>query len=262
MQIIEKTEAIVLRAMKYLESSKIVTLYTEEHGKISVIAKGARRKNNKYGASLEPMTHVMAVVYRKEGRDLQILAECDIVRSYRRISESLQKMSVGLAMIELMNLVAHDEEKNSALFWLLAETLHHLDASHAQPSPLLYFFELHMSGLLGFHPALDRCAACGRAFTDHPPRKMDIRVLMESGGFLSGACAKKSPGGYRLSVEAFELLLALAHASPAEVPEIVNRDKVVEDETGNFLWTYMQYHIPGIRALNSQKIFTTILQSA
>jgi DNA repair protein RecO (recombination protein O) len=262
MRTIEKTEAVVLRSMKYLESSKIVTLYTAEYGKLSVIAKGARQRKNKYGAALEPMTHLSAIVYRKDGRNLQVLGDCDIVHPFRRLMEDLDKMSVGLAVIELMNIVTHEEEKNSTLFALLVETLHHLDIATEPPSLLLYFFELHLSSILGFHPAFELCAGCGKNIRGHGGVKNDLWVLMGSGGFLHEGCYRESGAGYHLSVKAFDLLLHLLDSPPGSVMEGNTRNKPVEDEVGRFLWTYMQYHIPGIKLLKSQKIFSVLLQSA
>lgn len=262
MRTIEKTEAVVLRSMKYLESSKIVTLYTSEYGKVSVIAKGARQKKSKYGAALEPMTHCSVVVYRKEGRNLQILGESDIIHSFRRIGEDLDKMSAGLAVIELTNHVTHEEEKNPPLFRLLVNTLSYLDGMPVPPSLVLSHYELHLTSILGFHPSFDRCAACGKDTGGHVKIKSDVRIQIESGGCLYGECSHQSTVGYRLSGTAFELLRSLLHSPELIALEHLRIDKNTEGEIQGFLWTYMQYHIPGIRALKSQKIFSVLLQPA
>ena len=77
-----KTEAIVIRSMKYGDSSKIVTFYTRQFGKLKGIAKAARRSNNKFGSSLEPLSHVMLVVYKKDHRDLHLISQCDSIQSF------------------------------------------------------------------------------------------------------------------------------------------------------------------------------------
>ena len=77
-----RTEAIVLRTMKYRETSRIATLYTKERGKVSVIAKGARDGKSRMGGALQPMNHVVALVYMKESRDLQLLTQCDLAGHY------------------------------------------------------------------------------------------------------------------------------------------------------------------------------------
>ncbi|HEV8538897.1 MAG TPA: DNA repair protein RecO, partial [Bacteroidota bacterium] len=95
------TEAIVLKSMKYRETSRIVTFYTRSFGKIPGIVKGARQAKSKYGTSLQPMSYVSLVFYRKEGREIQTVSQCDLMKSFRHLAEDMEKMAVGMAMIEL-----------------------------------------------------------------------------------------------------------------------------------------------------------------
>ena len=83
------SEAVVLRSMKYRETSKIVTFYTKEAGKISGIVKGARQSKNKYGSTLEPMSYVSLVFYQNEKRDLQMVSSCDWVKTFRYLMEDI-----------------------------------------------------------------------------------------------------------------------------------------------------------------------------
>ncbi len=262
MRKIEKTDAVVLSSIKYLESSKIISLYTAEHGKVSVIAKGARQKKNKFGAALETMTHIRAHVYYKEGRGLQILGECDIINSFRHVAEDLGKMSVGLAIVELVNLVSHEEEKNLEFFQLLVEILTQLDRATRHPEVLLPYFEIHCASILGFHPSLDHCGSCGNELRTSDATDRNFTVQVGSGGFFCSRCSRGFDTGYRLSAPAFEALLTLIHLSSEQVLKHFPEDKAVYEEVMKLLWTYMRYHIPGIKALRSQKVFGMILQSA
>jgi DNA repair protein RecO (recombination protein O) len=70
---IVKTEAIVLKTMKYRDTSKIVTLFTKNYGKLSAVAKGARDRNLRFGSALDSLSHVQVVLYKKEGADLHLL---------------------------------------------------------------------------------------------------------------------------------------------------------------------------------------------
>ncbi|MBI5473011.1 MAG: DNA repair protein RecO [Ignavibacteriae bacterium] len=116
---IVKTEAIVLSAMKFRDTSKIVRLYTKEFGKVSVIAKGARDAKSKFRGGLEPTNHVACVIYRHSNRELQLLSQCDIVQSFRTLSDNLEKMFAALSAVELVDLVSHGEDENQTLFTLL-----------------------------------------------------------------------------------------------------------------------------------------------
>ena len=103
---IVSTEAVILKTMKYRDTSRIVTLYTRDFGRLSVIAKGARSRNNKFGASLEPLSHVSAVLYKNEHRDLHLLSKCEISTQFRRIPEDLERLSTAMAIIELSPRIA------------------------------------------------------------------------------------------------------------------------------------------------------------
>ena len=94
-----KTEAIVLRTMKYRETSRIATLYTKEAGKLSVIAKGARDGRSRLAGALQPMNHVAAVIYTRESRELQLLTQCDIIAASRALTDDLDRMAAAMAVV-------------------------------------------------------------------------------------------------------------------------------------------------------------------
>jgi len=156
-----KTETIVLKTMKYRDTSKIVTFYSKEFGKLKGIAKGARTSKNKFGSSLEPMTHAMLVLYKKEHQDLHLISQCDAIDSFKSLTEDLDRMTAALAVIELVHRVTHDEEHNPALFALLMETLRALNSSKKKYSTYLYAFNLRLVSLLGYAPNFDVCGECG-----------------------------------------------------------------------------------------------------
>ena len=97
-----RTDAIVLRGLDYGETSRIVTLFTRERGKMSVMAKGARKTKSKFGSTLQPMSHVEVVFYYKPTRTLQILSESSHVRAFHDLQRSLEKITLGLRVVELV----------------------------------------------------------------------------------------------------------------------------------------------------------------
>ena len=91
-----KTEAVVLKAVKYRETSKIVTLYTKKFGKINAVAKGAMLTTSKFGASLEPMSYILAVLYKKETREVQFLSQADLIKPFLSLYSDYNKMILRL----------------------------------------------------------------------------------------------------------------------------------------------------------------------
>jgi DNA repair protein RecO (recombination protein O) len=163
---ITKTDAVVLKSMNYRDSSKIVTFYTRKYGKVKCIAKGARQMKSRLGAALQPITNVSLVLYRKEHRELQLVTQCDALKTYKNIHGELERMAVALAVLELVNQLVHDEEENSRLYELLVETLDEIERAPKNCLNLFFAFEIRCAALFGFSPDLDTCLGCGRVLDD------------------------------------------------------------------------------------------------
>ncbi|MBI1804609.1 MAG: DNA repair protein RecO [Ignavibacteriae bacterium] len=254
-----KTEAIVLKSMKYRETSKIVTLYTREFGKVSTIVKGARRAKSTFGSSLEPMSYVSVVFYKKQGRELQTLAQCDVITPFRKLAEDLEKMSVGVTIIELVSAVAHEEERNVALFNLVATSLTTLNDVGKNSLNLLYAFEVHLARILGFQPTFGRCISCGRPLSSQLSPDDEIVFHLDRGGPLCGNCANTGGQAFLLSRGSLINLQRIASAEHLVDVSSVDISKESKAEIGNFLWSYLRYHVSGIRTLRSEKVFAKIL---
>ena len=105
-----KTEAVVLKGWKLGETSKIVSLYTRDFGKVKVVAKGGRGPKSKFKGCLEPLTHIRIVYYDKRTRDLQLLSQADLIDPYLHIVGNVERTSLGLATAELVNKAVAGEE--------------------------------------------------------------------------------------------------------------------------------------------------------
>jgi DNA repair protein RecO (recombination protein O) len=163
---ITKTEAVVLKSMNFRDSSKIVTFYTRRYGKVKGIAKGARQMKSKFGAALQPITKVSLVLYKKEHRDLQLISECDAIKTYKSTHSELERMAVALSVLELVNQLSHEEEENDKLYLLLVDTLNEIERAKKNFISLLFAFEIRYAAQFGFAPNLEICSHCGRSLND------------------------------------------------------------------------------------------------
>lgn len=178
------TDAIVLHAFDYLESSRILRLATREAGVMSVLARGARRPKSRFGGGLDLFTEGVAEIAMRPGRDLQTLSGFDITRRRSDIAENLDRFT-GCSALAEMALRFAGEETAPALFDTLGAAL---DAVAAAPSARAA--ETALAGAwrvvadLGFAPALDRCAECHT--------ELDVagaaRFSHSSGGTLCDRC--------------------------------------------------------------------------
>tara|TARA_B100000686_G_scaffold330693_1_gene393282 strand:+ start:58 stop:900 length:843 start_codon:yes stop_codon:yes gene_type:complete len=157
-----KSLAIVLRVRRMGETSKLVTLYTEDFGKVKVVAKGARKPKSKFGAALELMTEIQVVFYLRDDRELQTLSDCDVTRTHPNLLNGLQRLSFGSAVCELVDhLTIEGEGGNGRLYRCLTGVLAGLEEVNAsQTEALFWYFQLRMADSLGYRPELGHCVDC------------------------------------------------------------------------------------------------------
>lgn len=150
---LHKTRAIVLHHIKYGESSLIVTLYTEQYGRIACIVNGVRTKRSKLPVTLfQPLTLLEIDYYYRQNRDLQRLKEASCTIPYHSIPYNISKSTIALFLAEVLYLTLREEESNSSLFSFIFHALQLLDNKDDGSSNFHLWFMLHFSRFLGFFP--------------------------------------------------------------------------------------------------------------
>jgi DNA repair protein RecO (recombination protein O) len=147
---IVKIPAIILKCDNYRETSKIVTFYTPEHGKLRGIAKGVRNSKSKWGGALQSMAYVNMIFYLKENRTLHLISGAEYAGNIQNISDDYDKMKIGFRIIELINQTTPEHHENRELFGLLVHSLKMLNDATKNYVNLLFNFEFSMLKLLGF----------------------------------------------------------------------------------------------------------------
>jgi DNA repair protein RecO (recombination protein O) len=153
---IVRTEAIVLRSLDYGETSQIVTLFTREKGKVAVMAKGARRIKSPYGSTLQPMAYTQVVFYYKPTRTLQTLTESSHAKAFLGLRRSLDKITIGLRIVELVAALMEDEDPHPETFQLTLRLLERLDEADARIANLWPYAQLRLATVLGLAPSVQR----------------------------------------------------------------------------------------------------------
>lgn len=162
-----KSRAIALRNYRLGETSKVVVCYTREHGKVRLVAKGARKGGGRFGAALEPFVVSGVVFYLRPGRELSLLSQAAIERSFPEIRRDVVRQSYAGAVIELVDLLVTGESPDPALFDLVERTLEEVAGVPSEGlDPALWRFELRLAAALGYAPRLESCAGCGGAVGD------------------------------------------------------------------------------------------------
>lgn len=240
-----KTDAFVLRAMNYGETSRIVTLYTQELGKISALAKGARSSKSRFGSTLEPLAHIQVILYVKPSRSLQSVTEASHVNTFPKIREDLQRIEVGLRILELVNSVFHDTEKNVDAFRLLVQVITSLGLADARVENLWPYFQIHLAAIFGFAPAF---------------MKHGVENVLDDEGIINLQTGEINPGSTSHSDEmaasrsALRAFAVLARAPVEKILQMSLRPEV-ELEVRDLVEAYLRVHFGELYPGRSSRVF-------
>jgi DNA repair protein RecO (recombination protein O) len=220
------TEAVVLRSIRLGEADRVLHLYTEAHGLVGAVAKGVRKTKSRFGARLEPLSHVELVLHRGRG-ELQTVTAAQPVRSHREAREDYYRFSVGMIAAEAMLRLFSEEEANARAFTALTRFLDLLgNAPHVAERPTLdplgLAFQLKLLWLAGYLPHVSACAECG---AEQEPL---VGYSTGAGGAVCARCAAATEALALASdgIAGIEALLArpLADASQIGLSERARRD--------------------------------------
>ena len=236
------TDAIVLHVQDYLESSRIIRLSTREHGVQSVLARGARKPRNKFGASLDLFASGVAHFPIRPGRDLSNLAGFDLVRSRMSIAADLDRFAAASALVELALRFAHADPHDDA-FDVLGKSLDEIAGSPAgESTDHAIAAAWRYVAALGFAPALDRCCSCG---TD-VPADGSTPFSHRGGGVVCRRCVQLVPVARDLPADARQAVLGwLAHERIGLPGDLARRAHL------RLLREFLQHHMSDGKALRA-----------
>jgi DNA repair protein RecO (recombination protein O) len=219
-----KTEAVVLRSFRLGEADRVLHLYTRERGRVGAVAKGVRKTKSRFGARLEPLSHVELLLHQGSG-ELQTITGVELLRSHRSVREEQYRLGVGLVGAEAMLRLFTEQEGNARAFAALTRFLDLLDdvparRGRAALDSLALSFQLKLLWLSGYLPHLTSCADCGAE--DEPL----VGYSARAGGAVCRACAHGELALSPAGIAGIEALLArpLAEASAVGLSERQERD--------------------------------------
>ena len=205
-----ESPALVLHTFDYRETSRIVRLVTREHGVLSVVARGARRPRNKFGAALDLFASGMAQVNMHGSRDLHALHSFEANRSRPELAQSLDKFGAASAVAEFCMRFGQESETGHLYDTAIAALDGIGAAAEADVPSVSVAWAWRLVGELGFTPALELCALCHAAL----PPDAEVTFHHRSGGALCATCITQASGGRRLPAEARATLIGWLAGSP------------------------------------------------
>jgi DNA repair protein RecO (recombination protein O) len=204
------TEALVLRAVDFGESDRILHLLVPESGRLTVIAKGARRSVKRFGGTLDFFNHLRVQVDRRRPRAMARLDQAQLIRHFAPLREDPARFALGSYLLELLDRLAPEGGTRDDMRRLFAHALAALElvAAHSPDARTRVILELRALDALGLRPELRRCVRCGREAGSEGP--VDFHVA--DGGPVCGACGASLDGLLRVhlgTLRALEQALVL-----------------------------------------------------
>lgn len=178
-----KTEAIVLRRANLGEADRVITLFTREHGRLSVVAKGARKPKSRFAGRLEPFTHLRALL--GQGRTLDVVSQVEVIDPFPAVRGDLGRMSAAFFVAEVTDRATPEREPQSAIFAALRQALRVIASGDAELAG--HWYAAQVLSLSGYGPITDRCVICGR------PLRSGAAFSLALGGGLCPADRARDP---------------------------------------------------------------------
>lgn len=244
-----KTEGIVLKEIKYGDTSKILNIYTRDLGKVSTIVKGAYNPKSKLIANSQ--TFSLNEYQFKKGRNFHYIIDADLLDSYYCLREDIERLIYGYYILELMDKSVPMEQENQLLYELLKKALGLLNTMEGDFLSFIIGYELKFASFLGYRPVLDSCVSCGE-------REMEaMRFSISQGGILCPKCFSKDGFSKVINREIYDIIYKALYSSLEDLRKIAGSDQDLT-RAHNLLVDYILYSIDR-QKFNSLALLETIV---
>lgn len=238
---LHKTNAIVLSKLNFGDTSKIVTLFTEEFGKETCIIKGARSPKSKIGGIVDVMNHIQVVFYKKESREVQMISQADLISNFTIIKENLDKLKYASSVLELLNSLTISNEQNEKLYRGSVRILDLMNDPLSDSQLLFVKYFMFFIDELGYSLKEFVCKLCGKSLHEE-----DRVFYNHEKGFMCADCQSNELINYEFSKELFNLLVCLSGKQNHCRYNAENLARLI-----SFFERFLKYHIPEFKGIKS-----------
>ncbi len=231
-----RDSAVVLRNYKLGESDRIIVMMTSQHGKVRAVAKGIRKTKSRFGARLEPLSHIDVQLY--QGRNLDIVTQVDLISSSYLLHQDLDRLLQGISMLEAVDHISIDRVPAPYLYRMLVGAISEL-SKHASPIVLAAFY-WKLLAAEGVTPEINVCVGC-----------MSDGELVAFDLLEGGAQCRSCRTGVSITPQALELLGQILGGQLIEA--LAREETAATAEVTHLATQSMEHHIE--RRLKSVSMF-------
>jgi DNA repair protein RecO (recombination protein O) len=234
-------DALILRHQRWGEADRILTIFTNESGKLRVIAKGARKTTSRKAGHLELFTR--SALQLAKGRDFWILTQAETINAFLPVRDDLTRMGLASYVIELLDKFTYEDGENPQLYRLAVETMERL-CTDDPVFVVLRYYEMRILDILGYRPQLFQCIGCQEEIK---PEDQYFSALV--GGVICPRCSHKYEDVRKISMAALKYLRHFQRSTYKEALVATPEPNVLLEVERIMQW-YLTFLLE--RAINSQ----------
>jgi DNA repair protein RecO (recombination protein O) len=234
------TPAILLRRLDYGDFDVIITFFTLQRGKLTLIAKSAKKSARRFAGILELFSVLELVVSSGRGKGLPVLQEAVLKQPYSAIRADFRKTAYASYWAELIYNWMEDNYQQDALYYLFEHVLSELDRGQAAEAALNILFQMRFLSLSGHRPHLAACSLCHKELENIQQAK--IILDLQRGGILCGSCSSPSANRLSLARGTIKQLLWVESGNLAKATRMKFSASALKEST-HFLEEFATYHL-------------------
>ena len=230
-----KTEAIVLKSFDFRETSRIVTFFARDYGKVKGILKGIRKDLKKFGSQVDQFSVNDIVYYQHRNSDLHLVSQCDLRVYFFEIRKDLKKTMAASYILELVDAIMPAEEKNGEVYMLMNDYLSSLENT-LDIAKLVHMFQVKILLYSGLKPHLDSCLECRKKIVGQ------ARFSLNKGGLICPHCESVDHNATLISPGAVASIL---HIERSDWPQCLRLtlSEAVKKELKYVLNHFLVFHL-------------------
>jgi len=235
-----QTPAVLLRRVDFGDYDVIATFFSFDRGKVSAIAKSAKKSAKRFAGVLELFSALEILCSAGRGKGLPVLQEASVVQPFSKIRLDIIKTAYASYWAEMIYHWTEEGEKQKPLYRLLIHVLDALNSDRMQPAALSILFQMRFLTLSGYSPEIDRCSFC----------RMDIEKITDPsyrfdlgrGGIVCSRCVPDDPSSLRLHIGTIKQLQWIRRGE-LEMADRIRFTAQALSEGLSFLEAFAPYHL-------------------
>ncbi len=229
-----KTEAVILNSHDFGESDRIISFYTRGHGRMSGIAKGARRSRKRFVGNLDVLSHITLIFFRSGKSDLVRVEDAALIEGFAGLKSGIERLSEACYLLELVSEMTAEGQAMPSVFEMLLEFIGMLDAG-GETSVIMRAFEAKLLSVLGYRPCLDVCVACKKDYG----QAERLFFSSEKGGAVCAGCAQGECGLIEITAGTARFLAAAERIEAAKLVRLKPAQAFL-DESERLLYDFIR----------------------